>query len=195
MEDIPSFLKIVFVLIISPLLLKSKKCTSHFCRESENENKQFKETKKWISNWRANISVTTSVFQQNTANYVLLKCRRKLGKSKNPGEKQGFFLNGSPLIPSLPTYSKFQLLFITLNIWNWLISGRMLLDPSLRPLGGTKIWTQNSKYRMKDLKATISETFFPPGPLKQTLIFKSLHLCNPMLYTLDISCYEFYYIE
>ena len=39
--------------------------------------------------------------------WVILKCRRKLGKSINPGEKQGSFLNGSPSIPSLSIYSKF----------------------------------------------------------------------------------------
>ena len=39
----------------------------------------------------------------------------------------------------------------------------MLLDPSLIPLGETRIWTENSKYRMKELKATIAETFFSPG--------------------------------
>ena len=29
----------------------SKKCASRFCRETTNENKQFKETKTWISNF------------------------------------------------------------------------------------------------------------------------------------------------
>ena len=31
--------------------------------------------------------------------------------------------------------------------------------------------------------------------LPQTLIFKSLYLNNPMLYTLDISNYDFFYIK
>ena len=38
---------------------------------------------------------------------VILKCHRKHNKSIKPGEKQGSFLNWSPSIPSLPTYSKF----------------------------------------------------------------------------------------
>ena len=42
----------------------------------------------------------------------------------------------------------------------------MLLDPSLRPHSETRIWTQNSKYRMNELKVTIAETFFLPGPPK-----------------------------
>ena len=42
----------------------------------------------------------------------------------------------------------------------------MLLDPSLRPQGGTRIWTQNSKFRIKELKAIIAGTFFPPRSLK-----------------------------
>ena len=34
-------------------------------------------------------------------------------------------------------------------------------------IGGTRIWTQNSKYRMKELKTTIAmKPFFPPGPPK-----------------------------
>ena len=37
-------------LIIYSLLLISKECSSHFCRETVNENKQFKETRTWISN-------------------------------------------------------------------------------------------------------------------------------------------------
>ena len=32
------------ILIIFPLLLKNKKCVSHFRRETAKENKQFKET-------------------------------------------------------------------------------------------------------------------------------------------------------
>ena len=48
----------------------------------------------------------------------------------------------------------------------------MLLYPSLRPLGGTRIWTQNSKYRMK-LKGTISKThFIPPCPSTLLLTLK-----------------------
>ena len=35
---------------VSPLLLKIKKCKSHFCFETANENKQFKETKRSKSN-------------------------------------------------------------------------------------------------------------------------------------------------
>ena len=42
----PKFL----VLIVSPLLLKSKKCASHFCRKTANENEQFYVTKTWIFN-------------------------------------------------------------------------------------------------------------------------------------------------
>ena len=34
---------------VSQLLLISMKCASHFCRQTANENKQFKETKTWIS--------------------------------------------------------------------------------------------------------------------------------------------------
>ena len=37
-------------LIISPLLLISKKCARHLYKETANENKQFKETKIMISN-------------------------------------------------------------------------------------------------------------------------------------------------
>ena len=38
---------------IYPLLLLGKKCANHFCRESEKENKHFKETKLWpkIHTW------------------------------------------------------------------------------------------------------------------------------------------------
>ena len=40
----------------------------------------------------------------------------------------------------------------------------MLLDPSFRPLGGTRIWTPNSMYRM-ELKGTIAKILFiPPCP-------------------------------
>ena len=45
--------------------------------------------------------------------------------------------------------------------------GQMLLDPSLRSLG-TRIWTQNLKYRMK-LKGTIAKTLFIP-PCPSTLL-------------------------
>ena len=38
------------ILWISPLFLVSKKCASHFCRETANEKKQSKESKTWISN-------------------------------------------------------------------------------------------------------------------------------------------------
>ena len=40
----------LFILWVSPLLLINKKCTSLFHREPENENKQFKETKRLIPN-------------------------------------------------------------------------------------------------------------------------------------------------
>ena len=46
MWKIPSFSRFERCLI-SSLLLMSKKCASHFCRETANENKQFKETKTW----------------------------------------------------------------------------------------------------------------------------------------------------
>ena len=90
------------------------------------------------------------------------KCRWKLGKSLNLREKQGSFLNpGVPRYPPFLPTPNFQLLFVTLNIWNWFLSERMLLDPSLRPQGGTRIWTQNSKYRMR--KKQLQKPFFPPG--------------------------------
>ena len=85
--------------------------------------------------------------------WVILKCSRKLGKSINPGEKQCLFLNGSRSIPSLHTYS-------------YLSHSAFGIDFLVDELGGTRIWTQNSKYRMKELKATIAVTFFPPGPLR-----------------------------
>ena len=98
--------------------------------------------------------------------WVILKCRRTPVES---GRKTGFHPKWESL-DTLPSYTpNLQLLFVTFNIWNWFLSGRMLLDQSLRPLGGTRIWTQNSKYRIKKFKATIATTFFPPGPLKTHL--------------------------
>ena len=38
--------------------------------------------------------------------WVILKCRRKLGISINPGEKQGSFLRGVPRYPPFLAYSK-----------------------------------------------------------------------------------------
>ena len=49
-EDIILFrLEKCLILWVSPLLLKKKKCASHFRRGTTNENKQLKETKTWIS--------------------------------------------------------------------------------------------------------------------------------------------------
>ena len=86
----------------------------------------------------------------------------------------GFLPHGSPLIPSLTTYSKFPTPIVTNNIWNFCLSGQMLLDPSLRPLSGTRIWTHNSKYRI-----TIAKTLFiPPCPSTLILTLKQLEqLC------------------
>ena len=65
---------------------------------------------------------------------------------------------------TLPSYSK-CLTPTCHNQYFEFLSGRMLLDPSLRPLGRTRIWTQHSKYRIK-LKGTIAKTLFiPPCPL------------------------------
>ena len=91
------------------------------------------------------------------------KCCRTWREYKS-GRKQGSFLRGVPRYPPFLTTPNFQLLFVTNNIWNWFLSGQMLLDPSFRPLGGTRIWTPNSMYRM-ELKGTIAKILFiPPCP-------------------------------
>ena len=91
------------------------------------------------------------------------KCCRTWKEYKS-GRKQGSFLRGVPRYPPFLTIPNFQLLFVTNNIWNWFLSGQMLLDPSFRPLGGTRIWTPNSMYRM-ELKGTIAKILFiPPCP-------------------------------
>ena len=105
--------------------------------------------------------------------WVTLKCRRTRKEYKS-GRKTGFLPHESPSIPSLPTYSKFPTHIVTNNIWNFCLSGRMWLDPFLRPLGGTRIWTHNSKYRI-----TIANTLFiPPCPSTLILTLKQLdQLC------------------
>ena len=41
-------LKVFISVLFCSFFLVSKKCANYFCRESANENKQFKETKTWI---------------------------------------------------------------------------------------------------------------------------------------------------
>ena len=45
------WIKKCFILIFSPLLLISKKCVNHFCRETANGYKNLKKTKILIFNW------------------------------------------------------------------------------------------------------------------------------------------------
>ena len=83
MKDTDPFLtrKVFWFLIISPLLLISKKCASFFCRETVNENKHLKETKTWISNsyfirqsfWGCRCKSTLTIFAYKvTWNYTFI---------------------------------------------------------------------------------------------------------------------------
>ena len=79
-------------------------------------------TVKNATSWshKANNSPFCNVVQLQ---WVTLKCVG-LGKSINPGEKQGSFLRGVPRYPPCLIYSKHQIsttqpyLFVTNSIWN-----------------------------------------------------------------------------
>ena len=95
------------------------------------------------------------------------KMQQKTLKSINPEQKQLFFLNGSPSIPSLPTYnSKFPTPICHIQHLELISQWTNVVGTIFKTTRRTRNWTQNSKYRMKELKATIAETFLPPRPLK-----------------------------
>ena len=78
--------KVFMRLWVNPLHLKNKKCTSHFCRETANKNKQFKETKTLLSDlyfirksfsgyrWKSGIVIFTWRVNWNNA-YSPFNCR------------------------------------------------------------------------------------------------------------------------
>ena len=102
--------------------------------------------------------------------------QERVGKSIIQEKNRVPSLAGVPRYPSFLSTPNFQLLLVTFNIWNWFLSGQMLLDPSFRPLGWTRIWTQNSKYRMR--KKQLQKPFFPPGPSRNPPAWADISMIN-----------------
>ena len=76
------------------------------------------------------------------------KCRRT--RKEYQSRRKVGFLYGSPLIPSLPTHSKFPTpLLVTNSIWNWFLCGQMLWAPLLRPLWRNQDLDMNLKVKLQ----------------------------------------------